>query len=482
MKNGTKRLALHLLQGTLLLFAYLVAGAFLPFSRYKKVTKETKRSFRPEDYKGKEPCVDRALLLESGRSAWEFRMRLLNQAKSRIILSTFDMRDGECARDVLAVILRKAKEGVKAQILVDGFSGLIRLEPNPLFYAVSCHPNVEIKIYNPINLLKPWKSQGRMHDKYVIVDDYAYILGGRNTFDYFIGEKEGKRIGLDREVLIYNTAHDGSHSRESSLFQVEAYFQKVWSLDVCRTFHKNAELADRQKIRRQIRLLEERYENLQKRHPELMDTPFDYASNTRPVNRVTLVSGSIGIYGKEPRIFYTLTSLMRCAKKRVIIHTPYVVTNDYMNATFRKLVREVPDVKMVINSVENGDNFVASSDYLHHKKDVVRTGLRLYEYDGGHSTHGKSFVIDENLCGIGSYNFDLRSTYMDTELMLVLHSEPFTADLLEAMEAIEKDCRRVLDEKRYEVPDHVTVASVPRWKRIAWRVVHVLLRPFRCVA
>ena len=94
----------------------------------------------------------------------------------------------------------------------------------------------------------------------------------------------------------------------------------------------------------------------------------------------------------------------------MVIHTPYVVTNDYMNETLTEIADTVPDVKMVINSVENGDNFVASSDYQYHKKDVVATGIRLYEYDGGISTHGKSLVIDNDLCAVGSYNFDLRST------------------------------------------------------------------------
>ena len=44
-----------------------------------------------------------------------------------------------------------------------------------------------------------------MHDKYVIVDELAYILGGRNTFDYFIGDYPNKNMSYDREVLIYNT-------------------------------------------------------------------------------------------------------------------------------------------------------------------------------------------------------------------------------------------------------------------------------------
>ena len=120
---------------------------------------------------------DPAMILETNQSAWDERMRLMNLARERIILSTFDFRDGESPRDIMSLMLHKADEGVKVQILVDGFSGLVRMERNNYFYALSSHPNIEIKIYNKINLLQPWTTQGRMHDKYVIADDYGYILG-----------------------------------------------------------------------------------------------------------------------------------------------------------------------------------------------------------------------------------------------------------------------------------------------------------------
>ena len=55
-------------------------------------------------------------------------------------------------------------------------------------YGLSSHENVEIKLYNKANPLKPWKMMGRMHDKYLIADGKRYILGGRNTYNYFLGD------------------------------------------------------------------------------------------------------------------------------------------------------------------------------------------------------------------------------------------------------------------------------------------------------
>ena len=163
----------------------------------------------------------------------------------------------------------------------------------------------------------------------------------------------------------------------------------------------------------------------------------------------------------------------------MVIQSPYVVLNSYMCQELTMLKETVPDVKILLNSVENGDNFVASSDYLRNKDRILDTGIPLYEYDGGISNHAKSILIDSDLSVIGSYNLDLRSSYLDTELMLVVESRELNRELEGYMKEMETDSRRVLPDGNYEVPEHITVEEVPYWKRAAWGVVGFLLQPFR---
>lgn len=512
-----------------LILLYLVIGATAPFYHYKPISRETIETVSAERFYQKGDSQDRAMILETNQSAWDERMRLMNLARERIILSTFDFRDGESPRDLMAVMLHKADQGVSVKILVDGFSGLVRMEPSKLFYALSSHPNIEIKIYNKINPLLPWKTQGRMHDKYVIVDDYGYILGGRNTFDYFIGSYPTDSRSHDREVLVYNTAHGTDRGRDSSLYQVEDYFEQVWNLDVCSLFHDSEKTADRTSVQNAAAMLRERYKVLAMKYPDLLDSDEDlaacgtlpgqpgcpalpvdsgindddypagpdhsdtpsfsltpnqsnaliyYGSGTVPTGKITLVSNPTGIYGKEPVVFYTMSVLMKNAKRSVLVHTPYAVFNDYMYDTMKDTTARVP-VTMMINSVENGDNFFASSDYPMHRDEFAGTGMEILEYDGGLSYHGKSLVIDSELCAVGSYNFDLRSTYLDTELMLVIQSQELTAQLEEYMVSYQKDCRRLLPDGTYEIPEHLTIADVPVYKRAAWKVVGFVMQPFR---
>ena len=75
-------------------------------------------------------------------------------------------------------------------------------------------------------------------------------------------------------------------------------------------------------------------------------------------------------------VFFTLTELMKDATESGTVHTPYAVFNSYMYDTMRDVNARVP-VDMMINSVENGDNFFASSDYLRHKKEMARTGITI---------------------------------------------------------------------------------------------------------
>lgn len=463
----------------LFIVLYLVIGAIAPFVKYRTLSEETMQKANDCLKAGmseQRKAADRVMLLETNGQALEERIRLLNLAKERIIVSTFDMRPGKAADDIGAMLLKKAEEGVKISVLIDGFNGSFRMPGNSFFYALSTSPNIEVRLYNPINLLTPWTSQGRMHDKYIIVDDFAYILGGRNTFDYFLGEYPKEPMGYDREVLVLNT--DTEQEEKSSLFQVEDYFYQVWDGGYCQSFGETVTSRREKAVQEERARLLKRYEELKEQEQELF-APYDYEKNTYSTKGVTLLSGETGIYGKEPVVFYKLCSLMKQAEERVIIHTPYFVGNDYMYRELKSISNTVPKASMMINSVENGDNFCASGDYLWNKKKVAELGLSLYEYDGGKSYHGKTVVIDDDISIIGSYNFDLRSTYMDTELMLVIESRELNAELSGYMEEMEEQCRRVISKTEYEVPDGLTVKELSVFRKLIMKAFGIVAQPFR---
>ena len=397
----------------ILFLIYELIGALAPFMSPKKVTGELPKA---TEFYGKEyrDNVDRAAVIESNQEALNLRLSMFEEAKESIVMTSFDIREGESTSDIFAALLAAADRGVKVRIIVDGMYGMLHMSGKDLFQAAGSHENMEIKFYNTPNLLMPWTINGRMHDKYIIVDQRIMLMGGRNTFDYFLGEYEGKSVGYDREMLVYNEKEQG----ESVIQDVAAYFETLWNAPVCKTKYDE----DSEKFEEERKKSAERYEKL------TIEIP-DWKGRTVETKKISFVSNPTHIYGKEPYVYEILQQLMAQAKERVLVHTPYAVFSEDMYQGMAEIAKNVQSAEVILNSIASGDNICASSDYMKNKSKVIDTGMQLYEYMGKYSTHGKSVLIDDTIAAIGSYNFDNRSTYVDTETMLVADSEPLAKEL-----------------------------------------------------
>ena len=446
-------------------------AAYAPFIRLPELKPGTAEALaqRADEMFTDHETDDRAMIIESSADALDERLRLIDSARKEIIIVTYENHDGESTRDILAAACRKASEGVKVRFLVDGIAGRFDHMGGDLFQAVALHDNVEVRFYNLIHPFTPWKHMGRMHDKYVIVDDQTFILGGRNMFDKFLGEYTTTHRSLDREVLIHGT---------DSIRQLRDYFEGMWSSPDTTAFEPKIRIGDA-RCQRVYDELDARYERLRSDRPELF-APCDYEARTVPTQGVWLVSNPTTIYAKEPVVFGQLTAMAARAKDDVIIHSPYAVLDKWMRGTLTGIAAHTP-VTLMINAVENGANFVGSGDYLYHRGDVLSTGVRLLEYAGGKSYHGKAVAIDDCLSVIGSFNMDLRSTYLDTELMLVIRSPEINAELRGYMDALHRDCREVMDAENARIPDDLTIPECPIWKRAVLYLIGALMQPVRNV-
>lgn len=462
---------------------YVLIAMLVPFANLKPVS-DVNKTFDRNEYYSDEVSVDRGEIIEDNDEALAERIRLIQGAEKQIILSTFDMRTGFSAEDVIGALLHAADRGVQVKILVDGASGLLHMSGQDLFYALSSYPNIEVRMYNTPSLIKPWTINGRMHDKYLIADHKVMILGGRNTYDYFLGNYIEENKSYDREVLVYNSEYADESRIDSVIFDVESYFNRVWELDCCKTWKNEKELYEDEDVVAMATEVKTRYNRMKRSNPSWFREDYSYEAHTKETDKITLVSGETGILGKEPKVWYQLKELMCQATDSVRIHTPYAVMGKDMRADLREIVQSVPEVSMMINSVETGDNFVASSDYLYHKDDVAETGVLLREFVGDMSYHGKSMLIDDDLAIVGSFNLDMRSTYMDTELMLVINSKEIAADLKTNMDTYEMQAKQVIRTEDNEVTykkDDLILEQMPVPKKIAMRIVGFLLQPFRYV-
>ncbi|MCD7813143.1 MAG: phospholipase D family protein [Lachnospiraceae bacterium] len=433
---------------------YILLGAFLPFVVQSQISSSTAEEVQETSFYSDEVSGERASILSDNGEALEERIRLISQAQEEIILSTFEIDADTSGKMVMSALMEAAERGVNVYILVDGFSYIKSMWGNPYFLALAQTEHVEIRIYNPVRPWMPWTFMGRLHDKYLIVDDLGYILGGRNTYDYFLGDQEGHK-NYDWDILVYS-ADAGD---DNSLERVRDYFWSVWEQSVCRTLADNHFWEKLPPVISAKGELWDVYEEMTAEYEDWFSEE-DYESVTVPVNHIELVSNPTHIYSKEPVVFYTITELMMQAEEEVVFHTPYIICNDWMLERLKKICGKVDSVTMMTNSVANDGNPFGASDYSLNKEEILETGVEILEYDGGISYHGKCFVIDDRLSGIGSFNWDMRSAYVDTELMLVVDSEELNAQLRAKMQEYEADALTVIDADTSIAPEGKTAQEV----------------------
>ena len=452
-----------------------VYGAMLcvPYMAQGGVSEETESAFNIEDYYGDGESGDRAQILFTNEEALTERLRLIENATEHIVLSTFEIRADNSGKKIMAALYAAAERGVKVDIIVDGIKFFVNASTKPYLTALGSHENVTIKVYDPVDLSKPWTIMACLHDKYLIADDSVYILGGRNTYDYFLGT-ETDYYNYDWDVLVYNA----SGSEDSSVYQILEYFESVWNMEESVVKCSDTNLFNRKKVTAAAAELEELYEQMKAEQPEWAEQA-SYADTTVAVEKVTLLSNPTDVSAKEPVLFYNMTQLMMESGEEVIFHTPYILCSEYMMERLYLLCAENDSVTMMTNSVANNGNPFGAGDYKTHKQEILDTGLSVLEYDGGVSYHGKCFTIGDSLTAVGSFNWDMRSAYIDTELMLVIDSEELNAQMRSYMEQYEADALTVNGDGTYSLSQGQEPSQISASRNMRIVVLTPVIRLFR---
>lgn len=456
-KRSIKRCVLTAL---VVYLVYACLTAVVPALLRKPVSPEFAASVRVQDYYGNQPGVDRAALVETPAEGLQSRLHILDEARERIDISYYAIHMGQTTDLFLGALLDAADRGVQIRILLDAQFGGLTASNASYAAALGAHPNVQLRLYNPVKVLKPWTWNGRLHDKYILIDDRLLLLGGRNIGDkYFDPAGYEKQLSLDRDVLIYNTGWE-SGSRESVLFQMRSYMDEIWDSDDAHTAF------DRETARGQQRQQEllEGYRRFRQENPSLFDhAQDDYLAWTYPANRVSFVHNDPHIGVKEPKVGYILGQLLLSAQESVTLQSPYVILDPLLQEQLEQLGARQLDSRILTNSVASSPNPIACAAYYGDRGRILDAGLSLWEYQGDHSIHAKSYVIDQRMTAIGSYNLDPRSAYLDTELLLVIDSPEFTRHFQQVQEGYFRQSLPVSSSGRYAPDAQPRPVSVFKW-------------------
>ena len=161
----------------------------------------------------------------------------------------------------------------------------------------------------------------------------------------------------------------------------------------------------------------------------------------------------------------TFINLAEEANRSVLIQSPYVVPTNAMRKY--TAMKKKPDVQwtLLTNSVTSTPNVLAFSGYISMRDTIMKTGVKLYEYQGPYSIHAKSVIYDQRLSAVGSFNLDSRSTFLNNESMVIIDSQKFAKELTMAMENKMDKSILIANHKRWVKPPEIQKKEEPVMKR-----------------
>ncbi|KVP05498.1 phospholipase [Burkholderia ubonensis] len=384
-------------------------------------------------------------LLADGAAALQMRIALARAATRTLDMQYYIATEDTTGKLLLGAALYAADRGVRVRMLVDdlNFRDIDRV-----MAALNTHPNIEIRVFNPFGASQRDVMQRtaifftridrftrRMHNKAMIADNQIAIVGGRNLGDEYFSASPTLQF-RDLDVLAAGpVTHDISASFDAYWASGSSYPLRVLN-------HQTFDPKDLDAMRDELRA-----------HWRENAEPY----NAKPLNATPLAQqiarGELGLVWApaefeadapdkvaQPTDGYVsppmrrLAELIRAAQHEFLAFSPYFVPHDagvkILGDTTARGVR----VAILTNSLAATDAVAVQAGYGPYRVPLLRHGVELYEYKARPgrprllgsrsraSLHAKAYVIDRKILVIGSMNLDPRSTHLNTELALVIHS------------------------------------------------------------
>ncbi len=390
------------------------------------------------------PGLSGIKILASGADAFTMRILLIRQAEVSIDAQYYIWHNDLTGLLLLQEIKEAADRGVRVRLLLDdnGIDGL-----DSIISQLNQHEMIDIRLYNPFLIRRfkvinfTWdffRLNRRMHNKAIVVDGVAAIIGGRNIGDeYFSTGLNPHYVDLDvltiGEVLPAITDNFDLYFNSSVAIPVEQIINVKSSRNVenlLTTALKPLTATEQHRTYREALINSELAQAIKANNLSIEWT------------QVTLISDdpqkTLGIHSDDELMVHRLNAILESPKATVDIVTPYFVPGRAVKL-FSDLTSRDVQVRILTNSFDANDVIPVHAGYAKYRKKLLKAGVGLYELkaaqvvkdnksdmgimgSSGASLHAKTFAVDGHLVFVGSFNFDPRSTMLNTEMGVVIES------------------------------------------------------------
>lgn len=391
------------------------------------------------------------LLLDPSYESLLWRLALIDSAETSLDIITYLWYPDHSGKLLLERAMQAAKRGVQVRLIVDD---LLTIGQDEVMADLESQPNIELRLFNP------WKHRSigsragemitelkrlnvRMHDKLLIADGRAMILGGRNIGDHYFGLSEDYNF-RDLDVLGVGPVAE----------QTNAMFDHFWTSEPVISTENLTTEADPERAR-------ESWERLQahsQEAPELASFPRDvkdWSSDLDALAGELHIGASRVVYDRlhgseiEQDMGAGLFGFLEAANEEVLITNAYVIPGERAIELLASMSDRDVDIRILTNSLASHDVPAVNAHYEKWRDDLILAGVDLYEFrsDPAVATlvnvppvagkftglHTKAAVIDAKRVFIGSMNLDPRSANINTEMGVIVESPTLAAALRDVM-------------------------------------------------
>ncbi|SDC58148.1 putative cardiolipin synthase [Pelagirhabdus alkalitolerans] len=416
LKSLTKRILLGY-------FFYVVITGVVMFWLLQptevKVGSTDDLSFRETD--------EKVASIDERDDAFKVRLDLIEAAEESLVMSYYAMQGGYTVDLFYDAILEAAERGVDVRFMIDGIFHNMRFQDRHIEHIFNEHPNIELAYYERFSFLKPWSWHNRLHDKFMIADEKKALIGGRNIGDKYFADDGVMTVSNDRDLLIINP-----NNREPVIIRdMLNYFDYVYESDYVEV-QSNSRLAsiNDRRAKRYKDDLKERTQQLKNEYNDFFEESIHWSDAARPVKRAEFVHNSIDRFYKQPHVLRRLLLQAEKANDSLMVQTPYLIPTRPLKEKVEAMNIDQLNKAVLTNSLSATSNIMAHSGYRNHRKKLKNSDVTLYEYQGPDSSlHMKTWLFDQDVAAVGSFNGDARSTYLNTESMLIIESPELVADI-----------------------------------------------------
>ncbi len=298
---------------------------------------------------------------------------LLDGAQRTIDIAIFILGNDRAGKEVLSHLEKKAKQGVQVRLLLDGV-GSFKL-PKTLLHPLAEHGG-KIAWFIPV-LHQPLhgKTNLRNHRKIVITDNEKVWTGGRNLATKYLEADTPKERWIDLSFSLQGTA-------------VSSY-RAIFEADWC--FATNAPSAG------------------------IPDFP---ATVPGGESRVQVIPSGPDV--ADDPIYAAILTACYVARRHIMITTPYYVPDSGVQEALRLAALRGIEVDLILPAASNhrlAD--IARNRYL---RELAKAGARIWLLPDI-MIHAKALVFDKTFSMAGTANLDIRSLFLNYEVMSSFYSE-----------------------------------------------------------